>query len=463
MHYYSGVPIDPPGHATRNDNVAAMTQREPISHRTVWSLAGPIILANLSVPLVGAVDTAVVGHLPGPQYIGAVALGALIFSFLYWGFGFLRMGTTGFVARAHGAGDLAELERLLLRVLLLALGLGILVVLLGRPIVGLATWLLQGSEAVERLATEYAHIRLWSAPATLCVYVCTGMFIGLQQTRRVLVLQLVLNGTNVILDLLFVPVLGFGVEGVAWATLIAEYLAAGLGLWLLRGWLTRALNDPDWKAILATGPMLALLKSNSHLFVRTLCVVFAFSWFTAESARLGEVILAANSILMHLQTFMGHGLDGFAHAAETLTGESSGARNRARFRQAVRMTTLWAGIIALAVSALYLLAGPWFLTLFSDQAEVLELARLYLPWMIVSPIVSVWSFQLDGIFIGSGDTREMRNAMALSTACFVALTYLLVPGLGNHGLFLALTLFMGLRALTLLPYYSRTIPGAVDR
>lgn len=435
-----------------------MTASQPISHRSVWSLAGPIILANLSVPLVGAVDTAVVGHLPGPEYIGAVALGALIFSFLYWGFGFLRMGTTGFVARAHGAGDRAELERLLLRVLLLAIGLGFLIIVLGRPIVSLATWLLQGSEAVERLATEYAHIRLWSAPATLCVYVCTGVFIGLQQTRNVLVLQLVLNGCNVALDLLFVPVLGYGVAGVAWATLIAEYLAAGLGLWLLRHWLCRALAEPDWTAILEAGPMLALLKSNSHLFIRTLCVVFAFAWFTAESARLGELVLAANSILLHLQTFMGHGLDGFAHAAETLVGEASGARNRERFRQAVRMTTLWAGIISLMITLLYLVAGPWFLTLFSDQAEVLALARAYLPWMVIAPVVSVWSYQLDGIFIGSGDTREMRNAMALSTAGFVAMTYLMVPWLGNHGLFLALTLFMGLRALTLLPFYRRILP-----
>ncbi len=432
----------------------------PITHRSVWSLAGPIILANLSAPLVGAVDTAVVGHLPGPEYIGAVALGALIFSFLYWGFGFLRMGTTGFVARAWGAGDPVELDNLLLRVLLLALGLGLLVIVLGRPLVALAIWLLDSSDRVEALTAEYSHIRLWSAPATLCVYVCTGAFIGLQRTRDVLVLQLVLNGANVLLDLLFVPVLGFGVPGVAWATLIAEYAAAGLGLWLLRTWLGRALARPDWGAILAPAPMVALLRSNSHLFVRTLCVVFAFSWFTAQGAKLGELVLAANSILMQLQTFMSHGLDGFAHAAETLTGQASGARDRERFRHAVRMTTIWAGIIALAMTLGYWILGPWLLTLFSDQAPVIDLALEYLPWMVIAPLVSVWSFQLDGIFIGSGNTREMRNAMAISTAGFVALTWLLLPSLGNHGLYLALTLFMGLRALTLLPYYRAAIPVA---
>ena len=435
-----------------------MNSADPINHRAVWSLAGPIILANLSVPLVGAVDTAVVGHLPGPEAIGAVALGALIFSFLYWGFGFLRMGTTGYVARASGAGDHAAMERLILRVLLLALGLGLLVLALGRPLVALALWLLEGTETVERLAGSYAHIRLWSAPATLCTYVCTGVFIGLRQTRHVLVLQLVLNLSNVLLDLVFVPVLGYGVEGVAWATLIAEFLAAGLGLWLLRPWLRRALDRPDWGAVLAPGPMADLLTSNAHLLVRTLCVVFAFSWFTAQSATLGALVLAANSILMHLQTFMAHGLDGFAHAVEALAGEASGAGNRGRFRRAVRMTTLWAGIVALATAVFYLAAGPWLLTLFSDQAPVLEMARAYLPWMILSPVVSVWSFQLDGIFIGSGNTREMRNAMALSTAIFVALTWLLMPWLGNHGLFLALTLFMAIRALTLLIHYRNTLP-----
>ncbi len=436
-----------------------MIPGQPVTHRAVWSLAGPIILANLSVPLVGAVDTAVVGHLPGPEYIGAVALGALIFSFLYWGFGFLRMGTTGFVARAQGAADRVALERLILRVLLLALCFSLLVLVMGRPLVALALWLIDGSAAVERLAGTYAHIRLWSAPATLCIYVCTGVFIGLKKTSHVLVLQLVLNLTNVLLDLIFVPWLGFGVEGVAWATLIAEYLAAGLGLWMLRPWLHRALDQLDWSAVLAPGPMAELMKSNAHLLVRTLCLVFAFSWFTAQSATLGELVLAANSILLHLQTFMAYGLDGFAHAAESLIGEASGARSRRRFRLAVRMTTLWAGVVALAVAAIYLVAGPWLLTLFSDQVPVLEMAGAYLPWMILSPLVSVWSYQLDGIFIGSGNTREMQNAMALSTAVFVALTWVLMPWLGNHGLFLALTLFMVMRALTLLPYYRAALPA----
>ncbi len=431
----------------------------PVSHRTVWTLAGPIILANLSVPLVGAVDTAVVGHLPGPRYIGAVALGAIIFTFLYWGFGFLRMGTTGFVARAHGANDHSAMEQLILRVLFLALGLGFLVLLLNRPVLGLAFWLLEGTMEVEVLAESYARIRIWSAPATLCVYVCTGVFIGLQKTGHVLILQLTLNLTNVLLDLAFVPGLGFGVEGVAWATLIAEYSAAVLGLRMLWPWLIPALHRPEWAAVLAPGPVLELLKSNGHLLIRTLCVVFAFSWFTARSATLGELVLAANSILMHLQTFMSFGLDGFAHASETLTGEASGARSRRRFRQAVHITTIWAGIVSVFFTVLYWVAGPWILTLFSDQADVLAQAQKYLPWLVLLPVVSVWSFQLDGIFIGSGNTLEMRNTMAVSTAFFVTMTWLLIPWLGNHGLFLALVLFMIARALTMLYFYRVTLPA----
>jgi len=212
-----------------------MTEHQShITHRTIWMLAGPIILSNISVPLVGAVDTAVVGHLPGAASIGAVALGALIFGFLYWGFGFLRMGTTGFIARAYGANDQAEESRIICRVFILALVCGLLLAALGRPLIFLALNLIESSEQVESLAAEYALIRIWSAPATLCVYVITGILIGLQNTRSVLVLQLILNITNVVLDLWFVTVLEFGVSGVAWATLIAEYLAAFCGLWILR-------------------------------------------------------------------------------------------------------------------------------------------------------------------------------------------------------------------------------------
>ncbi len=426
-----------------------------ITHRAVWMLAGPMIVSNISVPLVGAVDTAVVGHLPGPHHIGAVALGALIFTFLYWGFGFLRMGTTGFIARAFGAGDSAALSRTLLRVLVPALLFGLLIIALGKPLIAAALYLLESSAQVERLAADYALIRVWSAPATLCVYVFTGLFIGMHNTRRVLYLVLTLNLTNVALDLLFVPVLKFGVAGVAWATLIAEYTAAVTGFVMLRGEIRRALalSRYRWRDVLEAGAMLELMRTNGNIFVRTLCLMFAFAWFTAQSARLGEVVLAANSILLHLQSIMAYALDGFAQAVEALAGSAYGARKTRTFRRAVRVSTAWAGGSALLVSAAYWLFGELIIGFFTDIEAVLVVSKQYLAWMVAMPLLSVWSFQLDGIFIGVGHAREMRNAMLASTAAYLALLLLFIPWLGNHGLFLGLSCFMLIRAVTLWRYY----------
>ncbi len=421
-----------------------------------------MILANISVPLVGAVDTAVVGHLSAPHHIGAVALGALIFTFLYWSFGFLRMGTTGFVARAFGAGDSVALSRTLLRVLLLAMLFGLVMIALSGLLIAAALFFLHGSDAVEQLAGDYATIRVGSAPAALCVYAFTGYFIGVHNTRRALLLVLTLNLSNVALDLLFVPVLKLGVAGVAWATLIAEYLCALTGFVMLRGELRHALSTCRWRDVLASRALLELMRTNGHIFVRTLCLMFAFAWFTAQSARLGEVILAANSILLHLQSIMAYALDGFAHAAEALTGSAYGARRGRAFRRAVYVTTAWAALSALLVSAAYWAFGEQIIGLFTNLEAVLQRARQYLIWMVVTPLLSVWSFQLDGIFIGVGHSREMRNAMLVATAAYLALLTLLIPALGNHGLFLGLACFMLLRACTLGWYYPK-ICAVVDR
>jgi len=424
-----------------------------ITHRKVWMLAGPIILSNISVPLVGAVDTAVVGHLPGPQAIGAVALGALIFSFLYWGFGFLRMGTTGFVAQAYGAGDWNSLADTLMRVLLLALLLGFFTIFIATPIIELAFYLIDSSTEVERLAGDYAIIRIWSAPAVLCVYAFTGIFIGMHNTKAAFALQLILNISNVLLDLLFVLGFDWGVEGVALASVIAEYLAMLAGFYLLRRPIRNALERYDRARLLDRSALMALFTANSNIFVRTLCLLFAFSYFTAKSAGQGEVILAANAILIHLQSIMAYGLDGFAHAVEALAGSAYGARKKAAFRRAVVLTSLWAATIAVVMALVYWLLGEAIVELFTNIEEVIDTALLYLPWMIVAPLISVWGFQLDGIFIGSGHTREMRNAMIISTLAYLAVLQLTIPLWGNHGLFLGLAFFMIIRAVTLLFYY----------
>ncbi len=328
-----------------------------IDHGRTWRLAAPIILSNLSVPLVGAVDTAVVGHLPSPDSIAAVALGASIFSFLFWGFGFLRMGTTGFVAQAYGRGDTQQIAATLLRALILATLLSAVLILSQRLLSWGAFQMLEGSAQVETLARAYFDTRIWSAPATLVNYAVLGVLIGTQRTGTALVLQLVLNGANVALDLLFVLRLDLGVSGVALASVMSDYLAAVAGLWILtahHGWHRLLPRTALW---LETGPMLALLRVNLDIFVRTLCIIFAFFYFTVESSRLGTLLLAANAVLMHLQQFLAYGLDGFAHAAEALVGEAYGRRDRVAFENAIRSTTLWALIIAAAYVALYLLLG----------------------------------------------------------------------------------------------------------
>jgi len=424
-----------------------------VSHRKVWLLAGPIILSNISEPLVGAVDTAVVGHLPGPESIGAVALGALIFSFLYWGFGFLRMGTTGFVARAYGIGDWQGLADTLLRVLVLAIGLGLVTVLLGRAIIDFALYLLDSTAEVEGLAADYAHIRIWSAPAVLCIYAFSGVFIGLHDTRSAFALQLALNITNMGLDLLFVLGFGWGVEGVAAASVLAEYLAVGVGAWLLRRQIGRALAQFDRHRLLERGALRLLFAANFNIFVRTLCLLFAFSYFTAMGAKQGEVILAANAILMHLQSIMAAGLDGFAHAVEAMAGSIYEAGRRRLFRRAVAYTGAWGLLVALLAGAAYLLFGETIIGLFTGIDAVTASALAFLPWMIASPLVSVWSFLLDGIFIGTGHTREMRNAMIFSLLGYLAFLEWSLPAFGNHGLFAGLLFFMVLRAASLLYYF----------
>jgi MATE family multidrug resistance protein len=429
----------------------------------VWRLAGPIMIANLSTPLLGAVDTAVVGHLPDPAYIGGVALGSMIFSFLFWGFGFLRMGTTGFSAQAFGSGDATELRATLARPLLLALGLGVVLILLRAPIEGAALSLVEASAEVEGLAAAYTGIRIWSAPAALVNYALLGWLLGTQRARAALALQVALNGINIVLDLIFVVGLGWGVEGVAAASVLAEVLAALGGLVLVRRALGATEGAWTWARIVRRDRLIALMRVNADILVRTLALVAAFAYFTARGAAMGDVTLAANAILMQLQTFMAYGLDGFSHAAEILAGGALGARDRTAFRQAVRVSGAWALAMALALAVLLWVFGPFLVGLFTNLGEVQAAAVDYLPWLVASPIVSVWGFLLDGIFIGTTRTAEMRNGMIVSLAAFLLGCWLLIPALGNHGLWLALMVFMTARGLTLglcYPRLERSVAGA---
>lgn len=420
-----------------------------VSYRRAWSLAWPIILSNSSIPLVGAVDTAVMGHMPEAAYVGAVALGANLFSIIFWSFGFLRMGTTGFVAQAAGAGDGAEVRAALQRALLIAGGLGLAISGLQVPIALAGFAVIDGSPQVEALTRTYFEWRIWSAPAVFANYAILGTLIGLQRTRDVLTVQVLLNGTNIALDLLFVPVLGMGVEGVAAASVIAEYTAVAAGLVLIAQRLRQLPGRERLVTLLEPSALRALVAVNGNIFIRTVCLVLAFFYFAAVGARMGDVTVAANAILMQLQLLLAYGLDGFAHAVEGLAGAAWGARNRARFRAAIRTTTVCALAVAAGYALVYALLGSVFIGWMTDLPDVRTAAGQYLLWMVVTPLISVWSFQLDGVFIGATRTAEMRNGMLIAAAGFWLAVRGLVPLLGNHGLWLALMLFLALRALTL--------------
>ena len=414
-----------------------------------------MILSNISIPLLGMVDTAVVGHLSEPYYIGAVAVGALIFNFIYWGFGFLRMGTTGLTAQAFGADDSDELRAALGRAVITAVALSAILLSAQGHVLRAALGLVDASAEVEALAGVYFTIRIWSAPATLANYALLGWFIGMQNTRVPLVLLLATNLINIALDLAFVVGMGMDVDGVALASVIADYTGVALGLALAVVELRR--HPGEWRAARLRDParLRQMLSVNHNIFLRTLALIFSFAFFTAQGARQGDAILAANTVLLNFQTFMAYGLDGFAHAAEALVGRAMGQRRREDFIAAVRATAQWSALVALAFAALYALAGAQIIALLTDIAPVRQAAAVFLPWAMVSPLVSVWGFWLDGVFIGATRAAEMRNTMLVSAfGVYLPAWYVLQP-LGNHGLWLALMLFMAARAVTMGVVYRR--------
>lgn len=421
----------------------------------MWRIAAPMILSGLSTPLLGLVDTAVMGHLPDARFLGAVAVGAMVIQFLFWAFGFLRMGTTGEAAQAAGAGDGDRLRAVLGRALLLGAGLSALLLLFQGPLLALALALVKAGPAVSAEASVYLHIRIWAAPAALANYALWGWFLGVQAPHAPLALMLTINGANVALDLLLVVGLGMQTAGVALASLISEYLGLALGLVLLRGQLGR--HPGRWRggALFDGAALRATMTLNADIFLRTLGLMFALAFFTAQGARLGDAVIAANAVLMNFQTFMAYGLDGFAHAAEALTGRALGAGDRRGFRRAVAAAGLWSLFTALGFFVVYLLAGEAIIGLLTDLPAVRAEAARYLPWLVASPLVSVWAFLLDGVFIGATRGAALRNAMLVCVFLIYLPAWYLLRPLENHGLWLALLLFLAGRGLTLVWAYAR--------
>ncbi|MBO21295.1 MAG: MATE family efflux transporter [Rhodospirillaceae bacterium] len=421
----------------------------------IWQLSWPTILSNLTVPMLGAVDTAVMGHLPDPTYVGGVAVGSMIFAFLYWGFGFLRMGTTGFVAQAHGRDDGIEIRAVLARALLIGLAAALVLVVAQHPLRAGALAIVEGAADVERLAEIYFDTRIWGAPATLANYAILGWMLGMQFARAALLIQIVINGLNAALDIWFVVELGWGIEGVALATALAQYTGVALGLLLIAMRLRRIEGAWQCASIFDLAALGSLLRVSRDIFIRTLTMIFAWSLLTWSGARLGTNVLAANALLMNFQSFLSHGLDGFAHATSALVGEAVGARNRRLLRSVVAAATLMASCVAVGYSLVYSLFGPSLLGLLTDIPTLLNFAGEFLPWMALSPLVSVWSYQLDGIFIGATRSAEMRNAMVVSVALYTVAIFTLPSFLGNHGLWASVMLFMLFRAVTLAVFYPR--------
>ena len=422
-------------------------QAGDVTSRDVLAIAIPMIVSNATVPLVGIADTAVVGQLNDPALIGGVALGSTVFSMLFWAFGFLRMGTTGLTAQAAGAGNRAEIAANLYRPLIIAAGGGALLFLLHVPAILLALRLIGGSSEVQTATAAYFGVRILSAPATLANYALVGWLIGLARANLALVLQLFQNAVNIVLAIVLVLFAHKGVEGAAMAAVCAEYAALAVGLLmaarLLRG--TRGMRI----RIFERQAFVRLIAVNADIMIRTICLMFVFTFFAAQGARLGDVALAANSVLRNLSDLSAYVLDGFAFAAEALVGQAVGAASLRRFRQAVFLSSAWAGVLAVAVAAAFWAGGLVLIQVMTAAPSVREAAYTFLPWAALTPIAGVACFQLDGIFIGATRTADMRNMMILSLAVFLAAWAVLTPSFGNHGLWASLMVFYAARAASL--------------
>ena len=416
-------------------------------------LAGPLILSNLTVALQGMVDTAVVGHLETPAYIGAVAVAGVIFSFLYWGMGFLRMGTVGVVAQFKGDENNDRIRSTLLHSCFLAILIALAILLLQTPIVTLGLDLVGGTPDVRTNAEVYFYWAVWGAPAVLLNMTFIGWLLGMQNARATFYVTLLIGVLNIVLDFVFVFGLHLDVRGVALASVISQFCGSVLAGLFIHGELKRHAGRWRRAVILDRQGFTSLLLLNQNIFIRTLCLIFAFAFFTRQGASQGELVLAANAILLNFLLLVALGLDGFANAAEALVGKAIGARAPEELRESVRTAMAWGGGVALLYSLLFIVAGNGLLNLMTDIETVRETAYLFLPWMIAAPVISVWCFLLDGIFIGATRGRELRNAMLFSTFIVYLPCWYLLQGLGNHGLWLALMAFFIARALALLWYY----------
>lgn len=441
-----------------------LLKNKRFDHGLVLRLSIPMILSNVSTPLLGLVDTAVLGHLNSEQFLGAVALGGIIFSFVFWGFGFLRMGTTGLTAQAFGEDNRIELNAILVRALALAFLISALVLLLQQVVAQLSFMIIQSSASVEQLALQYFKIRIWSTPATLGLYALMGWLIGQQRVRIALFIVLITNVSNICLDIVFVYYLNMQVTGVALASVIAEYCGFFVALMIvIRVIFKRLASNQEifwhWRYFTDISQFKKMLIINNQIFIRTWCLIFAFAFFTAQSAKLGGMVLAANAVLLNFQMFMAYALDGFANAAEALVGKAVGAKNNVMLKLAIITSYIWSLAVALFFACFYFFYGVHIIDMLTSLNVVRGMAYEFLPWLIIMPLVSFLSYLFDGIFIGAMMTRQMSKTMVFSLFFGFLPAWYFTQELGNHGLWLAMALFMVFRSISMAIVYKKAKIG----
>lgn len=424
-----------------------------LSFGAILTMTWPIIVANAAGPILGLVDTAVIGNQGDVESLGAIALGSLVFNFIAWTFGFLRMGTTGLVAQAEGRGDGLEIRATLGRAMCLGLAVSCLLLVLQQPIIEFSLWVLDASPNVAATARAYLRVRLWGTPASLPLLGVLGTLIGLGESRRLLFVQVVLNVVNIALDLLFAAKLGWGAWGVALGTALSQWVALGLGFWLVVDVLRKrnAENAPfwPWERIRDIRQLFDTLRIHRDIMLRTMLLLFGFMWFVRQSAQFGDETLAANHVLLQFVSFSAFFLDGFAHVAESLTGQALGSGDRERFDTVVRRSTILAVVTAIGLAIAIFVVGPWGVRRLTDLSDVRAIAEQRVWFAAVYVLVAVWAFQLDGIFIGATRSVAMRNASLFAVSFFVACAIPLANAFGNAGLWTAFIGYAAARAISL--------------
>lgn len=419
-------------------------------NKKILNIAIPNIISNITIPLLGIVDISLVGHLESEVYIGAIAIGSMIFNFIYWGFSFLRMGTSGFTAQTFGKRDIPECFINLHRALFVGLIGAILLLLLQKPIGIFSFYILNGSEDVEFFAKQYFYIRIWAAPATIGLYSIHGWFIGMQNAKVPMAISITINVLNIFFNVLFVKVFGMKSDGVALGTVLAQYSGLILGMFFILRHRKRFFNYFHFKSIIDSNALKEFFNVNKDIFIRTVSLIFALSFFTAKSATYGDTLLAVNTLLFQFFTIFAYVADGFAYAGEALAGKFYGAKNFHKLMDVTRRLFVWGGALAIIFTLIYMLLGNNLVQLFTDIQETITESKHYIYWTFLIPLTTFAAFIWDGIFIGVTASKAMRNAMLISTFLIYLPSYYLFHHLwGNHGLWASFILLMIARAMTM--------------